>query len=93
MDDVRESPSLQLVESMQAHLAGVPKCYDPMVSAQIVPGQYRDFDAFLEDIDLMVVMVHHSHLDREAAKVRRKLIFDTRNCGALWSEDNGVYAL
>ena len=93
VDDVRESPTLQLVESMQAHLAGVPKCYDPMVSAQIVPGQYRDFDAFLEDIDLMVVMVHHSHLDREAAKVRRKLIFDTRNCGALWSEDNGVYAL
>ena len=93
VDDVRESPTLQLVEAMQSHLAGVPKCYDPMVSAQIVPGQYHDFETFLADIDLMVVMVHHNHLDLKASMVKNKVVFDTRNCGTLWSSDNRVYPL
>ena len=86
VDDVRESPTLQLMEKMEAYLADAPKSYDPMVATTIVDGQYHDFDAFLNDIDLMVVMVHHSHLDTVLDKVQNKVVFDTRNCKLAWNE-------
>lgn len=93
VDDVRESPTLQLVETMERHLADSPKCYDPMVHTQVVDNQYQDFDAFLKDIDLMVVMVHHDHLDQCVSKVQDKVIFDTRNCAVNWPESNKVVKL
>lgn len=93
VDDVRESPTLQLVESMKKHLAETPKCYDPMVSSDVVEGQYHDFERFLGDIDLMVVMIHHQHLDEVVSKVENKLIFDTRNCMLPWPESNRVLYL
>lgn len=93
VDDVRESPTLQLMEKMDSYLAQPPKTYDPMVSTTIVDGQYKDFDQFLSDIDVMVVMVHHSHLDANLEKVQGKLVFDTRNCRLTWPEGNQVYSL
>ena len=93
VDDVRESPTLQLVETMKEHLAGTPKSYDPMVHTQVVDNQYQDFDAFLKDIDLMVIMVHHDHLDQCASKVQDKVIFDTRNCAVNWPESNKIVKL
>ena len=41
---------------MARHLASGIKVYDPWVSENIVENQYHDFDEFLNDIDLMVVM-------------------------------------
>lgn len=93
VDDVRESPTLQLMEKMEAYLANPPKTYDPMVATTIVDGQYHDFDAFLNDIDVMVVMVHHSHLDKQLEKVQGKVVFDTRNCHLNWSDSNKLYFL
>ena len=90
VDDVRESPTLQLMEKMEAYLANAPKTYDPMVSTTIVDGQYHDFDAFLNDIDVLVVMVHHSHLDEALEKVQNKIVFDTRNCRLNWADSNKV---
>ena len=93
VDDVRESPTLQLMEKMEAYLANAPKTYDPMVATTIVDGQYHDFDAFLNDIDVLVVMVHHTHLDKHQANVQNKVVFDTRNCHLNWSDTNKVYFL
>lgn len=93
VDDVRESPTVQLIESMKRHLAPAPKCYDPMVTTQITPRQYQDFQAFLQDIDLMVVMIPHSHLKAHCGEIQNKTILDTRNCGDIWAADNSVYAL
>ena len=36
VDDVRESPTLQLIEKMEAYLGEAPKSYDPWVSTTIV---------------------------------------------------------
>ena len=36
VDDVRESPTLQLLESMRLHLASGIKVYDPMVERELV---------------------------------------------------------
>lgn len=93
VDDVRESPTVQLIDSMKRHMANPPKCYDPMVKTQITPRQYQDFQAFLQDIDLMVVMIPHHHLHEHCGEVTDKIILDTRNCGNIWSSDNTVYAL
>lgn len=93
VDDVRESPTLQLIEAMKEHLAEAPKCYDPMVNQTIVEKQYHNFEAFLKDIKIMVVMIHHAHLDQSISAVQNKVILDTRNCALSWPESNRVIYL
>lgn len=78
VDDVRESPTLQLLECMERHLASGIKVYDPWINENIVENQYHDFDEFLSDIDLMVVMVGHSELKSSFGKIEDKIVLDTR---------------
>ena len=92
VDDVRESPTLQLIEKMKEHLAAAPKTYDPMCKARICDGQYPDFASFLESIDLMVIMVNHAHLKENWAMAAGKVVFDTRQCG-LDAGNNKMYFL
>lgn len=90
VDDVRESPTLQLLESMKRHLAPPPRVYDPYVKQDLTERQYHDPDAFLKDVDLVVVMVGHDELKDLLPKLRDKLILDTRNvCG----DGEGIYKL
>lgn len=79
VDDVRESPTLQLLMSMDKHLCGNVKVYDPFVKISIVKNQYFDLQKFLNDIDLVVVMVGHSEIKENTDKLKGKVIFDTRN--------------
>lgn len=79
VDDCRESPTLQLVERMDNHLAPPLKVYDPMIHQEITPNQYVDFDGFLDQVDLVVVMVSHTHLKTQLSKLTNKLILDTQN--------------
>lgn len=88
VDDVRESPTLQLIEKMNKHLAPAPKCFDPMVNSDVISNQYHDFEQFLNDIDVMVIMVHHSHLDENINSISNKIVFDTRNCSVNWLDSN-----
>ena len=79
VDDVRESPTLQLLEQQQAHLAEPLKTYDPWIEKDIVKNQYHDFDKFLNDVDLVIIMVKHSHIKDNLNKLKGKIIFDTCN--------------
>lgn len=79
VDDTRESPSLQLFDSMRKHLAPPLKSYDPMIKNKIIENQIMNFDEFLEDLDLVVVMVSHSHIKENLDKISNKIIFDTQN--------------
>lgn len=76
VDDVRESPTLQLLERPQSE--GL-KIYDPWVKRELVANQYHDLDAFLADVELVVVMVGHSQLKENLAKLAGKAVLDTRN--------------
>ncbi len=78
VDDVRESPTLQMLECMERHLATGVKIYDPWVKRDIVEGQYHDFDSFLNDVDIVVIMVGHSHIKENMDALKGKLILDTR---------------
>lgn len=79
VDDYRESPTLQLLEHQASHLAEPLKVYDPWIKQDIVENQYHDFDKFLNDIDLIVIMVKHDHIKKNMEKIKNKFILDTQN--------------
>ena len=79
VDDVRESPTLQLLECQERHLAAPLKVYDPFITQDIVPNQYHDLDSFLNDIDLIVIMVKHDQIKHNWDKLKEKVILDCHN--------------
>ncbi len=89
VDDYRESPTLQLIECMEKHLAPSLKVYDPFISEDIVENQYHDFDKFLADVDFVVIMVGHNEIKENMSKLSDKIVLDTRKvCGL-----DGVYRI
>lgn len=80
VDDTRESPTLQLIECMERHLAFGARFYDPMIEKTIVKNQYFNFDEFLDGIKLIIVMVGHSHLKENLDKICNLVVYDTRHC-------------
>lgn len=79
VDDVRESPSLQLLESMRLHLGGKIRAYDPFVEKKLCDGQMFDFDEFLGACDIVVIMTAHTHIKENLPKLSGKIVFDTKN--------------
>lgn len=79
VDDVRESPTLQLLESQARHLAAGLKVYDPFVTLDIVSNQYHDLNRFLEDVDMVVVMVKHTQIREHMQKLAGKIVLDCQN--------------
>lgn len=80
VDDIRESPTLQLLECMKKHLAAPLLCYDPMVKKRIVERQAFSLDEFLEKADFVVIMVGHNEIIEHSDKLKDKIILDTRRC-------------
>ena len=89
VDDYRESPTLQLLESQERHLAPGLKTYDPFITQDIVPNQYHDLDAFLSDVDMVVIMVKHNEIKENMEKLAGKVVLDCHNICSL----PGVYHL
>ena len=80
VDDFRESPTLQLLENQERHLARPLKCYDPYLeNLKIAENQYFDFDEFLKDIDMVVIMVKHDQIKESWDKLKGKVIMDCFN--------------
>ena len=79
VDDMRESPTLQLLESQKRHLASGLKVYEPFINRDVVPNQYHDLDQFLNDIDLIVIMVKHSEIIANMGKLMGKTVLDCQN--------------
>lgn len=89
VDDMRESPTLQLLESQERHLAPTLKVYDPFIESDVVEHQYHDLDAFLADVDLVVIMVKHDEIRQNMDKLAGKIVLDCHNICQL----PGVYHL
>ena len=80
VDDMRESPTLQMLESMEKHLCGnLVKIYDPFIINDVVPNQMHDLDEFLNSVDFVVVLVGHSEIRKNMDKLKGKIVLDTRN--------------
>ena len=89
VDDMRESPTLQLLESQERHLAPGLKVYDPFIAHDVVANQYHDLDAFLQAVDLVVIMVKHDEIKGQMNKLAGKIVLDCQNICNL----PGVYHL
>ena len=88
VDDTRESPTLQLLDVMAKE--GIkPAVYDPWIKKDAVENQYHDFDKFLADTELVVLLVGHSHIRENMTALEGKVILDTRNICTL----DGTYRL
>lgn len=79
VDDVRESPTLQLLESQARHLAAGLKAYDPFIREDIVDNQYHSLDSFLADVDMVVIMVKHTEIRDNIQKLAGKIVLDCQN--------------
>lgn len=91
VDDVRESPTLQMLESMEEHLCGAPmKVYDPWVADDVVPNQVHSMEEFLEGLEMVIVMVGHSEVKGKPEAFAGRVLLDTR--GVMGAADN-VYKL
>ena len=91
VDDVRESPTLQMLDRMKTHLSvGAVRVYDPWVEEDIVPNQVHSWDEFIKGLDLVVIMVGHDDIKEKLNQLDNVLVLDTRNiCG----KANNIYKL
>lgn len=87
VDDMRESPTLQLLESQERHLATGLKVYDPFIEKDVVKNQYHDLDEFLSAVDFVVIMVKHNEIKENMDKLAGKIVLDCHNICSL----PGVY--
>lgn len=79
VDDYRDSPTLQLLDYQKKHLAEPLKVYDPFITQDLVKNQYHDFDKFLADVDLVVIMVKHNEIKDNLDKLSGKVVLDCCN--------------
>ncbi|MDO5018771.1 MAG: nucleotide sugar dehydrogenase [Lagierella massiliensis] len=79
IDDIRESPTLQILELQKRSLASPLKTYDPWVKNKITENQYFDFKEFLDSIEMIVVLVSHDEIVNNQQLLKDKIVYDTRN--------------
>lgn len=79
VDDMRESPTLQLLESQERHLADPLLVYDPFIKTKEVKNQCFELDEFLNSVDMVVIMVKHSEIIENMDKLKDKVVLDCHN--------------
>ncbi len=79
VDDMRESPTLQLLESQKRHLANGLKVYDPYITNDVVDNQFHSLDVFLDEVDFVVIMVKHNEIKENVEKLYNKIVLDCHN--------------
>lgn len=90
VDDMRESPTLQLLDIFEKYNIDSVKVYDPFIKEKKFEGQVMDMNSFLDDTELVVVLVSHDEIKNNQELLREKVIYDTRNiieCG------NSIYKI
>ena len=88
--DNRESPTLQMLDIQERHLARPLKSFDPFFTEKaIVKNQILDFDQFLSEVDMVVIMVKHDHIKQNWDKLKGKVVLDCHNICPL----EGVYLI
>lgn len=81
--DVRESPTLQMLESMNCHLnAGKIKVFDPWIERDIVPNQVHSNEEFVKGLEMVIIMVGHAQIVESPGMFGNVILLDCCNvCG------------
>lgn len=79
IDDLRESPSMDIVQHlMNAGIGRVMVC-DPNVAKDKVPFELHDLKDLLKQADILLLLVdHHEFADIDPQVIRDKVVIDTR---------------
>lgn len=79
VNDVRESPTLQLLACMNSYGVKGAKVYDPFVDNNIVDYQMHNLEQFVNSVKLVVVLVGHDEIIRQQELLKEHIVLDTRN--------------
>lgn len=79
VDDMRESPTSQLLEIFEKYNIDGVKIYDPYIKNKKYLNQLYDLDKFLMDTELIVVLVNHDEIVTKQEKLKDKIVYDTKN--------------
>lgn len=79
VDDIRESPTLQMLEIMGEEKANKVKVFDPHVKHDVVTNQYHEFEEFVKDVEIIIIMNSHDHIKNNINKIENKILIDTKN--------------
>lgn len=90
VDDMRESPTLQLLERLEKYFVKGIKVYDPWIEEKKVENQYDNFERFLDDVELVVVLVAHDHIKDNKELLSNRLVLDTKN---IFDNSKNIYKL
>lgn len=84
VDDMRESPTLQLLSIFDKYNIDNVKVYDPWIKEKKFENQVMNMDTFLSNTELVVVLVNHDEIKDNQKLLNDKIVYDTRNiieCG------------
>lgn len=86
VDDMRESPTLQLLDIFEKYNIDTVKVYDPFIKERKFEGQVVHLNDFLNDTELVVILVSHDEIKNNQELLKEKVVYDTRNiieCGSV----------
>jgi UDP-N-acetyl-D-glucosamine dehydrogenase len=83
VNDVRESPALEIIKLLEEEKAKV-SYYDPYVKSFSIEGEkYSSLTTLdkkeLSEKDIILITTDHTNVDYEMVAKNAKLVFDTRN--------------
>ena len=79
VDDMRESPTLQLLNIFEKYNIDTVKIYDPFIKEKKFEGQEMNITSFLNGTELVVVLVNHDEIKDNQELLTEKVVYDTRN--------------
>ncbi|MGM7634697.1 nucleotide sugar dehydrogenase [Bacillus sp. Hm123] len=91
IDDVRESPAIEIVEKVRANPRFDVRIHDPHVRDEQVPFKLSSFEEAITGANLVVILTDHNEFkalnpQELIAKMDTPVIFDTKNCSHLEKE-------
>lgn len=79
VDDMRESPTLQLLDIFEKYNIDTVKVYDPWVKEKKFDNQVMSMGEFMNGTELVVVLVSHDEIKGNQSVLEEKVVYDTRN--------------
>ncbi len=79
VDDMRESPTIQLLEIFKKYNIENVKIYDPYIYENKYNNQVMNLEEFLNDTELIIILVSHNEIKENQNLLSNKIIYDTRN--------------
>jgi UDP-N-acetyl-D-mannosaminuronic acid dehydrogenase len=97
IDDVRESPAIEIYETLAANPRFTVAAYDPHVKNEQVPFPLSSFEEAVDGANVVLVLADHNEFKEMKAadltKMASKVVFDTKHCTNINDEDIKVYTI